>query len=295
MKKEFVIIFLLVMLAVFVSSQTVVQVEQGSQEQEQSYLSKAFSFLKSPLVITIIILLVISVIFLIISFFIVKWVIQFIKTRNDVFYKIKKERVKLARTHKRYPVNHWWKVEKNTPVRLVKKENGRLVVTSPIGYYKGDYLSPEGNVVISMNVNGYKFWWFFPTTEVLIIPNRESIEVKSESDRNKAEKKIMKYPLAKDIVQFNDDEVLIFAEGISHTGMFFVPVVKSKNGETIDLTLPTYDSMKNVMFGEYLYEQTTSFSQLAKKSMEINPFIRSTMKLSDASQSVEVPSQREQK
>jgi hypothetical protein len=77
--------------------------------------------------------------------------------------------------------------------------------------------------------------------------------------------------------------------------MFYVPVMKSKEGKVIDLTLPTYDSLKGVVLGDYLYEQTTSFSQLAKKSMDINPYIRGAIKVSDTSQSVEVPSSDERR
>ncbi len=227
------------------------------------------------------------------AFFLVKWLIQFIKKRNDVFYQVRKERVKLASTHRRYPAKHWFKVHKNTPIRLIKKDdNDRLIVSSPIGYYKGDYITHEGNFVISMNIVGYKFWWFFPTTEILIIPNRKEVKVINPITK-KNETTIL--PLAKDVVQFNDGEVLLFAESISNTGMFFVPVMKSKDGKVIDLTLPTYDSLRNVVLGDYLYEQTTSFSHLAKKSMDINPFIRSAIKVADTSQSVEVPSSQDRK
>jgi len=292
MKKGLVIIVLLTLLFIpAVISQTIVEVPQ-EQPQQTNYFEGAFSFLKSKVILTIIIILVVVIAFLVGAFFLVRWLVTFLKKRNDIFYKVRKERIKLASTQRRYPAKHWYKVHKNTPIRLVRKEGERLIISSPIGYYKGDYITHEGNFILSMNIIGYKFWWFFPTTEILIIPNREKVITKNP-DSKKSETAIL--PLAKNVVQFNENEVLLFAESISNTGMFFVPVMKSKDGRVIDLTLPTYDSLKNVVLGDYLYEQTTSFSQLAKKSMDINPYIRSAMKVADTSQSVEIPSQQERR
>jgi len=292
MKKGLVIIVLLTLMFIpSVISQTIVEVPQQEQQQT-NYFENAFAFLKSKVILTIIVVLIVVIAFLVGAFFLVRWLVQFLKKRNDLFYKLRRERIKLASTQRRYPAKHWFKVHKNTPVRLVRKEGERLIISSPIGYYKGDYITHEGNFVLSLNIVGYKMWWFFPVTEILIIPNRKEVTTKNP-DSKKTETAIL--PLAKDVVQFNENEVLVFAESISNTGMFFVPVMKSKDGKVIDLTLPTYDSLKNVVLGDYLYEQTTSFSQLAKKSMDINPYIRSAMKVADSSQSVEVPSSQERR
>jgi hypothetical protein len=292
MKSLVIIILLLVLLTPLVISQTIVEVPR--EEEPKDYFASAFSFLKSKVILSVVIGLIIIIALLVGVFFLVRWLVTFLKKRNDIFYKVRKERVKLASTHRRYPAKHWFKVHKNTPIRLVRKDGDKLTISSPIGYYRGDYITHEGNFIISMSIIGYKFWWFFPTTEVLIIPNRKEIKIKNpDNPSQKLETAIL--PLAKDVVQFNENEVLLFAESISNTGMFFVPVMKSKDGKVIDLTLPTYDSLKNVVLGDYLYEQTTSFSQLAKKSMDINPFIRGAIKVADTSQSVEVPSSQERK
>lgn len=287
MKKGLVVIFifLFLMAIISVSSQTIVQVPQ--EEQPKNYFTSAFGFLKNKVILTIIVIFVLVIAFLVGIFFLVRWLITFLKKRNDMFYQLRRERIKLATTHRRYPVKAWLKVHKNVPIRLVKKEGGKLHLSSPIGYYRGDYTTHEGNVVITMNIIGFKFWFFFPTTEVLIIPNREEVTIRGDN-KNKPEK--FKLPLAKDVIQFNENEVLIFAESISNSGLFFVPVLKSKEGKIIDLTLPTYDSMKSVALGEYLYSQTEDFTKLARKSMDINPFVRAGIKVGDTSQNVEIPS-----
>ena len=279
---------LLLILIPVVISQTIVEVPQ--ETEQKNYFEGAFGFLKSKVILSVVVILIVVIVLLVGAFFLVRYLVTFLKKRDDIFYKVRKERIKLASTQRRYPAKHWFKVHKNTPVRLVRKEGERLIISSPIGYYKGDYITHEGNFILSMNIIGYKFWWFFPTTEVLIIPNRKEVITKNP-DSNKVETIIL--PLAKDVLQFNENEVLIFAESISNTGMFFVPVMKSKDGKVIDLTLPTYNSLKNVVLGDYLYLQTDEFGKLSKLSMNINPYIRGAMKVADTSQSVEIPSSRE--
>jgi hypothetical protein len=66
--------------------------------------------------------------------------------------------------------------------------------------------------------------------------------------------------------------------------------LKSQDGKIIDLSLPVYVSLKQVVLGDYLYEQTDEFGKLAKQSMNINPNLRYQMKAGDSSQSVEIPS-----
>lgn len=288
--KKLVIILFLVLLTSSVMAQTIVEVPRD--EPQTNSFDRAFNFLKSKVILTIIIGLVIVIGLMVGAFFLVRWLVTFLKRRNDIFYKLRKERIKLASTHRRYPAKAWFRVHRNTPVRLVRKEGDKLNISSPIGYYKGDYITPEGNFIISMNIVGFKFWLFFPVTDLLIIPNRKEVKYKNPGS-NKDQTASL--PLAKDVIQFNENEVLIFAESISNSGMFYVPVMKSKEGKVIDLTLPTYDSLKGVVLGDYLYEQTTSFSQLAKKSMDINPYIRGAIKVSDTSQSVEVPSSDERR
>lgn len=291
MKKRLVVIFIFLFLIsiISVSSQTIVQVPQ--EQEPTNYFASAFGFLKNKVILSVIIIFALVIAFLVGIFFLVRWLITFLKKRNDMFYQLRRERIKLASTHRRYPVKAWLKVHKNVPIRLVKKEGGKLHVSSPIGYYRGDYTTHEGNVVITMNIIGFKFWFVFPTTEVLIIPNREEVTIISNQSKKPKEKpQTFKLPLAKDIIQFNENEVLIFAESISNSGLFFVPVLKSKEGKIIDLTLPTYDSMKSVALGEYLYSQTEDFTKLAKRGMEINPYIRAGIKVGDTSQNVEIPS-----
>jgi len=286
LKKEIsVLIVFLILLLPVISSATIVEVPQ-EQQKPTNFFESAFGFLKSKVLITIIVVLALIIVFLVLVFFLVRWLVQFIKKRSDIFYQLRKERIKLASTHRRYPANHWIKVHKNTPIRLVQKKNDKVMISSPIGYYKGDYITHEGNFVLSMNIIGNKMWFIFPLTDLLIIPNRSEVTIKKEKDNSET----TKLPLAKDILQFNENEILIFAESISNTGMFYVPVLESKDGKIIDLTLPTYESLKNVILGDYLYTQTDEFSKLSKVSMNLNPYVRAGVKVADSSQNVEVPS-----
>ena len=293
-------IILLILSIPIITSAQVVQVQQDQPPaQKQGFFSKTFGFLKSPIFWLIMLGFIVFLLIIIGIFFLVRWLIKFLKSRSNIFWNLRSQRIKLAKIHKRYPSStHFFKVEKNTPIRLVKKNNGRLFVTEPIAYYRGDYVSHEGNVVISMNMRYNKKWFILPITDLLIIPNREKIDIiQKDAKTNKSIKiEIDNLPRAKDIVQFNEDEVLIYADSFSNIGAdgneFYVPVLKAEDGKIIDLSMPIFQGLKEVVLGDYLFEQTDDFSKLAKKSMDINPNIRAEMKVKDASQSVEIPQNR---
>lgn len=290
-KKRLWFISLILMIPLIIAEQ-VIQVPQNPNPKKTGLFSTTFSFFKSPIFWWILIIVVIIIAICIGIFFLVKWLVKYFKERNDIFFKLKADRIKLSKIQKRYPSSkHFLKVTKNVPIRLVRKEeDGHLTITSPIAYHRGDYSSHEGNVIIAMNLNGNKKFFFFPITSLLIIPNRESIDIMQKDKNGKSIKvTINNLPKAKDIVQFNDNEILVYAESLSNVGQFYVPVLKTKDNKIIDLSMPTFQTLKEVVLNDYLYEQTSSFSILAKKSMDLNPFIRAITKTSDSNQNVEIP------
>lgn len=279
---SFIILLLFLPLII---SQTVVQVPQ--EQVPNNFFSNAFAWMQSKVILSAVIIFIIVLAFLILVFFLVKWLIGYIKDRSDIFWQLKHQRLKLASIQRRYASKHWWKIHKNTPIRIVKKVDNKLEISSPIAYHRGDYLTHEGNYIISMNLVGNKKWLFFPITDLLIIPNTTEVEVMKKGGGTE---KITGLPQADEIIQFTETEIFLFIESISNTGMFYIPVMKADDGKVIDLSLPTYTSLKRVILSDYLYEQTDEFSKLAKKSMDINPNLRYQQKVSDNSNTVEVPS-----
>jgi uncharacterized membrane protein len=287
------IIFSLFIFFVFfpiISAVQVVEVNQTqTQPESQGFLGSMFGFLKNPIFWYIVIALVLITGFCVLMFFLIRWLIKYLKSQNDIFYMMKKDRTQLAKIHRRYNSNHWWKVEKNIPVRLVKKENDKLIISKPIGHHRGDYTTHEGNVILSLNLIGKKKWFIYPDTDLLLIINRNDIKIHQKNDKGeKIDFVFDNLPQAKDIVQFNENEILIFAESISKVGYFFIPVLKSKDGRIIDLSLPTFAMLKEVILGDFLYNQTSDFGILAKKSMEINPSVRAINKVGDNNANVDV-------
>lgn len=277
------IIILLLFLPLIIS-QTVVQVPQ--EQVPNNFFSNAFAWMQSKVILSAVIIFIIVLAFLILVFFLVKWLIGYIKDRNDIFWQLKHQRLKLASIQRRYASKHWWKVHKNTPIRIVKRVGEKLEISSPIAYHRGDYLTHEGNYIISMNLVGNKKWFFFPITDLLIIPNTTEVKVMKKGGGVET---IEGLPQADDIIQFTETEIFLFIESISNTGMFYIPVMKATDGKVIDLSLPTYTSLKRVILSDYLYEQTDEFSKLAKKSMDINPNIRAIIKTQDSSNTVDIP------
>ena len=273
-----------------VSAQTVVEVPREQATATEGIFSSPFAIFKSQIFWGGVVIFFMILALLIGIFFVVKWVASFIKSRSDAFWRLKSERLKLAKIQRRYPSKAWLKVEKNIPIRLVKTENDKLVISRPIAYHRGDYTTHEGNVIISLNLVNNKKWFFLPITDLLIIPRKEVVDLAVKSSKgDRSVIKIDKLPDPSKIIKFQENEILIFAESLSNTGMFLVPVLKDKHGEIIDLSMPVFDSLKKIVLGEYLYEQTDEFTKLAKKSMDINPNLRYQQKASDSSQVVEVP------
>jgi hypothetical protein len=287
------ILMLIFSIPLIFSAQTIV-VPQEQPEQEQGFLSKSLGFLKSPIFWWIVIGVVILIAIIIGLFFLLRWIVKFLKSRNNIFWQLRTHRIKLAKIHRRYPSKHFLKTEKNFPIRLVREQNGHTIVSEPIAYHRGDYTSHEGNIIISMNMRFNKKFWFFPITDLLIIPNKEKVEIEQRTEKGKTIKIIIdNLPLAKDIVQFNENEILVYADSLSNIGSsgneFYIPVLRAKDGKIINLSLPIYQSLKEVILGDYLLEQSDEFVRIAKKSIDMNPQLRYAMKSGDSSQSVEIP------
>ena len=260
----FIILFLLIP---FTYSQQTIQVQQEPTPKKAGFFASTFGFLKNPIFWYIVIGFILLTAILVGLFFLIRWLVKFLKSRSDIFWQLRTDRIKLAKIQRRYPSKSWYKIHKNTPIRLVKNENGHLFISHPIAYHRGDYTTHEGNVIICMNLINNKKWLFFPITDLLIVPNKENIEITRRNEKGKTEKVIIQnLPQAKDIIQFNENEILIHAENLSNVGMFYVPVLKAKDGKIIDLSLPVYQSLKEVILGDYLYNQTDDFVKVARKT-----------------------------
>lgn len=292
MKKKVLLILLATILffsLVIVNAQTVVQVQKDTPEKKSSWIS--FEFLKSPVFLGFFFFFIILVIIAIIIVVGVKYVVKYLKQRSDIFYRQRIERIKLASIHKSYQSKHWWHTDKNTPIRLVKVDfEGKPRITQPIGYHRGDFTSHEGNVIISMNLVGKKKLWIFPVTDLLIIPNKEKIKfIQHDKEGKRTRESFVDMPMAKDILAFHDNEILLYAEGVSNSGIFYIPVLKTPDGKIIDLAMPTFQSLKEVVVEDYLYLQTQSFVDVARKSIDLNPNLRYAQKVRDPDQNVEMP------
>lgn len=283
---SFLIVFCLLFNLVF--AQQVVEVKQA---EEKNGLSLSLSLFKSPIFLGIVFIVIIVIILGILGVALIRWFIKWIKLRSDIFYKMKQDRVKLAKTHSRYPKDYWWNIDKNIPIRIVKNnEDGNLDISKPIAYYRGDYISHEGNLIMAINIKNKKKWFVIPITDLLIFPKKDKIKlVQRDGKGKKIKEEIIQLPNADKILKFNTDEIFLYANGISNTGSFYVPVLKSNEGKIIDLSMPVYQTLKDVVLEDYLYEQTSEFVGIAKKSMDLNPHARYIQKTSDVNSSVEVP------
>jgi type IV secretory pathway VirB2 component (pilin) len=294
MKKEMVLVSIILYFFLsipFIYGATVVQISEPTTAPPKTFWQNFTAFLTSPFFIwtLVIFVVVIGLIFLIA--FGIRWVMGFIKQQNNIFFQMRGERLKLAKAQRRYNSKKWLKYTKNTPIRMAyRDENKFLRISSPIAYHKGDYMSQEGNLVIAFNMDGNNNLFILPRAELLIIPNKKEMKITVRDGQGKiTDVELKNVPTAKEIVQFNDNEILLFAKSITKVGNFYVPVLEAQDGSIIDLATPVYESLKSVALGELLYEQTDLFSKVAKKSIDLNPHLRYNIKSGDSNQQVEVP------
>jgi len=287
----FSIIFFLFIIPL-VSSATNVVVTQPTPKKP-SFFETYFGFLTQAWFWYIVIGFLLIIGILIGVFFLVRWIVKFIKSRNSLYYLLRMERMKLASIHSRYNSKHFFHVHKNTPIRIVKNINGRLNISEPFAYHRGDFTSHDGQMNISMNLVGDKKWFFFPVKSLLVIPDKDSVDVQIRDEKGKQKTiTIEGLPRANQIVQFNQNEILLFIESVSQSGLFYIPVLRTKNGKLLDLSIPVFQNFKEVAVGDYLYQQSADFVDVAKKSMNLNPNLSYSVREKDANQNVDIPSDR---
>lgn len=243
-----------------------------------------------PFLIIFAIIVVLGVLITLLTF----WIMKKIKLSQDIYHRIHRQRRRLCSQHadkKRYL--KWWKFRKNDVIKTMYLNSGKLKINT-LGHYMGHYYGSEGNLVIAF-ANNRKWFFLWAEIELLIVNKLPVIhyETNQEITDEKGTKKIVKQQveqrLPTDIEHFTDEAIMLNAVGVDkdeRTG-FYHPVLKDKNGQIVNLALPTFQSLKNVVLQSYLYEQTNSFVRIAKRSMDLNPNVRGMQKLSDSSQAIE--------
>lgn len=287
MKKTALVILSILLIGVAQAAQ-VVEVKQDTPQQQTGLWASIKALFSSPWFYGAIAIFLALLAIAVVSYFIIKWIIQYIKSRSDVYFLMKKQRIKMAKVMKSFPASHFWRVTKNTPIRLVRTENGVPRVSRPIAYHRGDMKTHEGNICLAVNFVGKKKWLFFPETDLLIIPDKRKIEIEQRDEDKESEIVELEMPEASKIIQFHEDEILIYADSISQQGYFFFPVITTTDGQIIDLSLPTYQQLKKVAIGDFLYEQSAQFVIMTKKAVEQNPNVKIQQKIGDTNQAVDV-------
>lgn len=290
------ILFAFLYLMPFASAVEVIQVQEPNQPQVVNPFENIGAFFSSSFFWWLVGILIIVIVLGVIGYFVVKWAIKYIKLQNDMFYQIRKERIKLASAQKRLP-SSWtwykcWQYRHNPPIRLVRiDKEGKPHISPPVAYYRGDFQGHEGNLYISFNMKGNHYLWgFIPKTELLIIPNKKEMTIRIHKGRGETEdRKFENLPTVNEIVQFNPNEILLYADGISNTNYFYFPVLKTNDGKIIDLSMPIYAGMQELAVTEMMYSQTDMYAKSSKKIVELNPTVRYVSKTGDNNQSVEVP------
>lgn len=286
-KKELYVILIILILITNVLAVTVVETNPQQQPKQEGHWYSIFLSLWFWGIL-LFILILFGLGFGI--FFAVRWFLRLLKKRTDIYYRLREEKTYLAKLQSRYGSTHRFRVSKNIPIRLVKINNGKPYFSEPIATHRGDYVSNEGNHYIALNLVGDKKFFFYPITSLLVIPNKDTVSIlKKDKDGKTAIEVLKNIPKADNIIQFNTNEILLFAENLTQVGYFMFPVLRSQEGKIIDLSVPVYQMLKEVAMNEILYQQTSDFGILSKQASNLNPFLRTAQKLQDNNNTVDVP------
>lgn len=288
------IIYLLVLIVVFSSSvlgatQTISVVEKTEASQDTG--KSLWEIVKSLWWVAVLIIIILGLLL-----WLVIWLINKIKDGEDVWFQIMKDKKELCKTHRdSYRIKAFFKFRENHPIRVYYEVN-KKVHSQVVGYYRGHYLSHDGNMIILFNCT--RKWLVFPRSDLIFLNTREKITVtRTQEKKIGHETKVvkieeeLKFPY--NFYDFRANEVVIYANGLDkdyRTG-FYYPVLKDQDGRVINMSLPVYESVKSVAIEGYLFDQTDDFVKVAKKSIDLNPTIRGVNKVADSSSAIETQNQ----
>lgn len=242
----------------------------------------------SSLIIGAVVLIILGLIIIGIIVYAIYKLWKWLKVKDNILEKVRKERLKLCRAQRIYGAKHWLFVEKNPPIKLFyyRWEGGKPypILSRPVAYYRGSFFSNDGNLTMSIYVPGNRIFFLIPRSELLIINNKSHRRIKIGKEVYD-----FKLPVAKDIVEFRQspDEIILHADGISAVGNIYVPVIRDVNGEPIDLATFAVDSLHEVSIPYHFNEMLNIWSEQNKKAVDTNPYVRIVNKTSDSNLSVE--------
>lgn len=156
-----------------------------------------------------------------------------------------------------------------------------------IGKYLGESMTQDGyhNIEFWKGKKWYLFWFparldFFDLVkEVMIIRcnvNNEFRYVKHDTETNKDTIETIK--IAKDLVVKNEDKLIIKAFGLERARYFLYPVLRDKEGNTIDKTVEIFEKERNVSMLATMYQQAEDFANVSRELINLNPSARFKVK-----------------
>jgi len=287
----FVCIFVIILLGNIVNAAQVIEVNNnnnGQTQKKEGLGAQVWNTLTSPLFITILIVTIFLIIVLTIFYYLIKFIIRLFKGQTDVYEKLKNDRIKNAIRQRRYKSTHSFRIRKNIPIRLIKKnEKGENFVSRPIAYYRGDYLSHDGTINLAVNFVEKTHFWFIPDKDLILIPNKDKITFKRKEGKEIKDFTIDGLPKSKDLIIFNEEDIIIRAEAFDPVGNFYIPVLRLTDNEVMDLSIPTYASIKNVISDDLLYTQSNDFIQGINRAISMNPEVKVKEKFNDPNKDVQ--------
>lgn len=152
-----------------------------------------------------------------------------------------------------------------------------------IGHYMGEAVTHDGfrNILFWKFKKWYLFWFparfdFFDVVKetMIIRSNVNKTYTYREYDPKTKVESLIKAQLTKDIISKSEDKILIRGFGLERMKYFLYPVLRDKDGDTIDKSIEIFERERNPALISAMYQQAEDFANVSRELVNMNPSVR---------------------
>jgi hypothetical protein len=210
---------------------------------------------------------------------------NYFKFKDNPYWQIRDKRITLCRQHgdkHRMPQKFYrpFSIQKNQPIICQYSDIQGNMHSKKIGYYNGHYQTADDNIIMAFKDHVHKIFYIVPEMNIIVLNRKEKYKIRTKDEAsNLVVDQEVRYPKVQ--VEFLDDFIVIHALGIDDAEYFYVPVIKDKQGNVIDMRLPAYISAREISIHKFTYAQTQDYLAVNRDHMKFNPVIKAGKELSD--------------
>jgi hypothetical protein len=152
-----------------------------------------------------------------------------------------------------------------------------------IGHYMGEAITQDGykNILFWKFKRWYLFWFparldFFDVVKetMLIRCNVNNSFSYMEYDKDTKQEAKKTIQLTKDLITKSEDKILVKGFGMERVRYFLYPVLRDKEGNTIDKGMEIFERERTPALISTMYQQAEDFANVSRELINLNPSVR---------------------